>query len=292
MITVNGTELYYELAGASSVPMVLVHGSWADHHTWDAVVPMLSQRFRVLTYDRRGHSHSARAPHRGSMYEDAMDLAALVDALDLAPLYVVGNSFGGSVGLLLATLRPDLFRGITVHEPPLFRVLAEDPSLRPAFLGFVERTAAVAAMLRAGDAAGGARAFVDTIAFGPGAWEMLPAPIQQTFIANAPTFLDEMEDPAGMTLDLAALARVPAPALFTRGDRSPPLFPAVVARLARAVPHALQHLFVGGGHAPHLSMPKAYVAVVNAFLIDHAEDALPQPDRAATANAPSALRGP
>jgi pimeloyl-ACP methyl ester carboxylesterase len=38
VVRVNGVELYYELSG-SGEPLVLVHGSWGDHHNWDPVVP-------------------------------------------------------------------------------------------------------------------------------------------------------------------------------------------------------------------------------------------------------------
>ena len=74
--------------------VVLVHGSWGDHHNWDAVAPMLARSFRVLTYDRRGHSRSARPVGQGSLHEDAADLAAPIEGLGLAPKHVVGNSFG------------------------------------------------------------------------------------------------------------------------------------------------------------------------------------------------------
>jgi pimeloyl-ACP methyl ester carboxylesterase len=56
---VNGVELYYELSG-SGEPLVLVHGSWGDHHNWDAVAGSPAQSFQVLTFDRRGHSASER----------------------------------------------------------------------------------------------------------------------------------------------------------------------------------------------------------------------------------------
>ena len=49
--------------------VVLVHGGWTDHRTWDLVVPHLSDFYRVVRYDRRGHSSgssrrwpSGRAP--------------------------------------------------------------------------------------------------------------------------------------------------------------------------------------------------------------------------------------
>ncbi len=63
---VNGVRLFYEVSGAGEVPLVLVHGSWGSHHNWDRVVPGLAESFRVLTYDRRGHSESERPPHRAA----------------------------------------------------------------------------------------------------------------------------------------------------------------------------------------------------------------------------------
>jgi pimeloyl-ACP methyl ester carboxylesterase len=55
---INDIRLYWELAGNSGEPLVLVHGALDDHHMWDLVTSDLSQSFRVLTYHRRGHSQS------------------------------------------------------------------------------------------------------------------------------------------------------------------------------------------------------------------------------------------
>ena len=67
-------------------------------------------------------------------------------------------------------------------------------------------------------------------------------------------------------MDLSALRRFTQPALLTGGDQSAPFFPAVVERLARALPHAARHLFAGAGHVPHLMQPAAYVEVVGGFI--------------------------
>ena len=55
------------------------------------------------------------------------DLAALIEHFGLAPAWVIGNSFGGSITLRLAGERSDLLRGVMVHEPPLFSLVADDP---------------------------------------------------------------------------------------------------------------------------------------------------------------------
>lgn len=128
---VNGVRLFYELHGGGVVPLVLVHGSWDSHHDWDLVVPRLGKSFRVLTYDRRGHSQSERLSGQGSVREDVADLAALIEDLRLAPAWVAGNSFGASITLRLAGERPDLLRGLIAHEPPLLSLLADDPIVAP-----------------------------------------------------------------------------------------------------------------------------------------------------------------
>ena len=77
--TVNGVELFYEMSGSGDIPIVVVHGSWSSHHNWDRVVPGLAKSFRVLAYDRRGHSQSQRLTGQGSVREDVADLAALIE---------------------------------------------------------------------------------------------------------------------------------------------------------------------------------------------------------------------
>jgi pimeloyl-ACP methyl ester carboxylesterase len=266
MQAVNGTTLHYELTGTSGVPLVLVHGSWGDHHNWDTVTSELARDYRVLTYDRRGHSASPPAATPGSLREDAMDLAALLEALRLAPAHVVGNSFGAAVSLRLACERPDLFRSLVAHEPPLFALLADEPATREPLAELQRRVEAVVSLLRAGDAVGGARRFVETIALGPGAWDTLPDALRRTFVGNAYTWLDELDDPDWSTIDLAALARLTLPTLLARSDDSPPFFPAVVQRIGRAMRHARLHEFAGGGHMPHRAVPAQYLEVLRAFL--------------------------
>src|SRR5574338_501295 len=117
--TINGVRLAYEIAGDGDIPLVLVHGSWVSRRSWDLVVPSLAESFRVVTYDRRGHSESERSMEQGSVDEDAADLASLIEYLGLAPAWVAGNSFGASITLRLAGKRPHLLRGVIAHEPPL-----------------------------------------------------------------------------------------------------------------------------------------------------------------------------
>jgi pimeloyl-ACP methyl ester carboxylesterase len=263
--TVNGVQLYWEIAGNSGEPLVFVHGSWVDHHNWDAVVPLFSQSFRVLTYDRRGHSQSERPASQGSIHEDVVDLAALIEALELAPAHIVGSSFGGSIVLRLAGERPDLFRSLIVNEPPLFGLLAGEPGGQEILQAIKPGIDAVEQRLEAGDTEGRVRAFVEII-FGSGMWEQLPPEVKKTVIFNAPTFLDERRDPESLSIDLAGLRRFRHPALLTHGELGPPFFPPIVAKIASVLPQAELKTFAGVGHEPEDSHPELYVATITEFI--------------------------
>lgn len=261
---INGVELFYELSG-SGEPLVLVHGSWGDHHNWDAVVSTLAESFRVLAFDRRGHSTSERPAGQGSVFEDADDLAGLIDELGLAPAHVAGNSFGAVIVLRAATRRPEVFRSLIVHEPPLFALLA-GTELEAALAEVQRRIDAVVRLLEGGDHEGAARLFAETIAFGPGAWdEQLTPEMREVFIANAPTFLDEVRDPDALQMDLNALAGFDRPALLTSGTESAPFFGPVVDLVAEPLPRSERVTIDGGDHAPHLSVPGRYVELVRTF---------------------------
>src|SRR4030095_3938376 len=120
---INGVKIFWELTGMKGDPLVFVHGSWGDHHNWDKVTGELAKTFRVLTYDRRGHSRSERPPGQGSVDDDAADLVALISFLNLSPAHIAGNSFGATIVLKTAAKRPDLFSSMIIHEPPLFGLL-------------------------------------------------------------------------------------------------------------------------------------------------------------------------
>lgn len=268
--TVNGVRLFYELTGTGKVPLVLVHGSWDSHDDWSLVVPGLADAFRILAYDRRGHSMSERPTGPGNIREDVADLAALIEHLGLIPAWVAGNSFGASISLRLAGERPDLFRGVIAHEPPLLSLLEDDPALAPMLKEVNQRIGAVVERIASGDHAGAAEQFVESVALGPGTWAQLPPDIRQTHTVNAVTFLDETRDPERFAFDLQWIRGFSRPALLTLGDQSPPMFAPVIAKLAAASPRVEVLTVPGAGHIPHVTHPDAYVEAIVGFTRKHA----------------------
>ncbi|NQU86196.1 MAG: alpha/beta hydrolase, partial [Mariniphaga sp.] len=74
---VNGTKLYYEVAGQRE-PLVLVHGNFGDCRHWDFNFNELAKKFKVIRYDVRGYGKSDSSP-KGFEYADHDDLKALMD---------------------------------------------------------------------------------------------------------------------------------------------------------------------------------------------------------------------
>jgi pimeloyl-ACP methyl ester carboxylesterase len=163
---------------------------------------------------------------------------------------------------------------LIAHEPPLFPLLA-GTELEPALEEADRRVDAVIALLERGDDEGGAQLFVDTIAFGPDAWDTQLTPeMREVFVKNAPTWLDETRDPDGLQMDLDALSSFDKPALLTSGTDSAPFFGPVVDIVASRIPRADRVTIQGADHVPHISIPDQYVQLVTTF--SHSESVEPR----------------
>jgi pimeloyl-ACP methyl ester carboxylesterase len=199
------------------------------------------------------------------VHEDVADLAALIEHVGPGPAHVVGSSFGAVIVLRLAVARPDLFRTLIVHEPPLLALL-DGPEAGTVLRSVRERMDAVLALLRAGRAEAGAQQFMESIAFGPGAWAQFPHELRQTFVFNAPTFLDEERDPDSRRMDVGGLAAFSRPALLSQGESSAPFFALILDRLAPALPTAQRRVLAGAGHVPQVTHPEEYVETITSFI--------------------------
>lgn len=258
----NETGLHYERSGAGE-PLVLVHGSWVDGSTWDAVRPALARSFDVVSFDRRGHSRSPPAPAAGTIHDDVADLAELIETLNLQPAHVAGASWGGSIALRLVATRPELVRTVSVHEPPLFDLL--DDRDWPELTELRAVLAEVAERLEAGDHDGAARLYFDRIALAPQGWDGFEPARQAMLMSNAATYLGQCRDPDALGFELGSLRAFTGPALITYGDRRPPMFRRIAELVLQAMPEARARLIRGTAHDPQVTHPDAYVEAIEAF---------------------------
>ncbi len=127
---VNGTSLAYYGIGKGD-PLVLVHANLSDMRSWNSIANTFAEKFRVIVYSRRyAWPNEAIADGVADPWKThADDLAALITNLKIAPAYVLGNSTGATIGLLLAREQPELLRSLFLEEPPLISLfLPKTPS--------------------------------------------------------------------------------------------------------------------------------------------------------------------
>ncbi len=123
-IDLNGVRHHYVSKGEGP-PVVLVHALGGSLHSWYGVMENLAMHHHVVALDLRGHGRSATASGKLSIPVFADDVAALIAALELPAVTLVGHSMGTLVAQHLASTQPELVDnlvlvgGISWFEPPL-----------------------------------------------------------------------------------------------------------------------------------------------------------------------------
>lgn len=112
-ITLHDTLIYYEITGEGD-PLLLIHGLGSSGRDWELQVPHFARQYRVITVDVRGHGQSGKPKGPYSVPQFAEDVAALIEALAIAPAHVVGISMGGMIAFQLAVTHPTLIRTLTI----------------------------------------------------------------------------------------------------------------------------------------------------------------------------------
>jgi esterase len=105
----TGTVSLHYVEHGTGEPVVVLHGLFGSSRNWQTAAKRFSTAYRVITVDLRNHGDS---PHTETMSypEMAADVSALIDALDMAPVTIVGHSMGGKVVMTLALTRPQQLR--------------------------------------------------------------------------------------------------------------------------------------------------------------------------------------
>lgn len=130
-LAVDGARLYYEVSGSGPV-MVLIPGGAADCAIFSRLVPLLTDRYTVVTYDPRGISRSPRddPDQTVSVQSQVMDAHLLLAEVTGEPAVVLGSGGGGITALELATHHPEQVHTVIAHEPPLIETVPDRVRLR------------------------------------------------------------------------------------------------------------------------------------------------------------------
>ena len=116
-IEFDGFTLRIAEYGAGAKAVLLVHSSLGSIEDWEAVVPLLDKKYRVIVIDRPGHGYSADPPAPSSVVLNARAVRALIAKLRLDDVVVVGHSYGGTVALKLAMDNLPVLKGVVLVAP-------------------------------------------------------------------------------------------------------------------------------------------------------------------------------
>lgn len=107
--TINGAQIYYEMAGTGR-PFVMIHAGVADRRQWNNEFAFFAQDYQVLRYDLRGYGKSE--PVAGE-FNHMDDLVALLNMLELhEPLIMMGCSMGGGLAMDFTMTHPSRVKAL------------------------------------------------------------------------------------------------------------------------------------------------------------------------------------
>jgi 3-oxoadipate enol-lactonase len=104
----NDVRIAYRTDGSEDAPtVVLVNSLGTNLHMWDSQIAPLSQHFRVLRYDFRGHGASSVPSKPSTIEQFGLELLALLDTLQIERTHICGLSLGGIVALYFVSHYPE-----------------------------------------------------------------------------------------------------------------------------------------------------------------------------------------
>ncbi len=238
-IEAGNTQVAYS-SGGKGPPLVLVHGTAADHSRWAPVLPALEERFTVYAIDRRGRGGSGDSDDY-AIEREFEDVAAIVDSLG-EPVNLLGHSYGGLCALE-AALRTRNVRKLVLYDPGIEVAGGE---IYPHEV--VER---LDALLEEGDRDGVVETTMRRVAgLTPEVVEYMRAqPVWQARLNAAHTIPRELRAVKSYRFDPERFENLATPTLLLAGGESPAALRKAAEAVDEALPDSRRLVMPGQGHA-------------------------------------------
>lgn len=266
-VTARGIRTRVVESGSERAPaLVLVHGLFASHRSFEDILEDLGERFHVIAPDLPGFGESEKpGPARYAYDVEAFaeSIADLIAAFDVGRAAVLGHALGGAVAITLAAEHPELVQRLVLEDAlvyPYAPGFRQRLPLVPVVGGFVFKQLYGRRLFRS--------LFCDTY-YRPGFEPALERVDWHYDAFNSPSARESAHTVMRATLDtrpvVARLSRIVAPTLVVWG-REDRVFPVPSApRLAREIPGAKLEI-MDAGHAPHEERPRELSMLVTEFL--------------------------
>lgn len=252
----DGTEIAYWRSG-SGPPLVLIHGTTADHTRWSPVSPALEQNFTLYAIDRRGRGQSGdTVPY--AIEREFEDVAAVIDSIP-GPVNLVGHSYGAICSLEAALLTKNIAK-LVLYEPPI-------PAGVEIYPPGVSRR--IQALVEKDDRDGALTTFFREIVRMPDQeLAMLRSlPVWQARVAAAHTLPRELLADEHYRFAPARFAELNLPTLLLLGGKSPSFFGKAIELVQAALPDSRVVVMPGQEHAAMNTAPELFTAEVVKFLL-------------------------
>ncbi len=273
--TISGYRIFYAVFGPEGAePIFLLHGFPSSSYDFHRVIPILSERYRVIVHDHLGFGLSAKpVAHSYSLLEQAEVAISLYRELGLSRGHLVAHDYGTSVATELCARRerglcPIDFTSLVLSNGSVHIELAEltpsqrllqRPTLGPIFARLSVKAIFLAQLRRI---LGHPRAMSDADL--DAMWEGLT---RDDGLARLPAISSYIEERSRFRERwIGALERLDLPTLVLWGDRDPVAVPAIAEALAREIPDAELRYLPGIGHYPMLEDPERWARELLSFL--------------------------
>ena len=254
----DGTVIRYLRRGGGGPPLLLIHGTNANHSAWSQVVPALETHFTVYAMDRRGYgsSEDAQSYHFESEIED---IQALVDAVREGPANIVAHSYG-AICALEAAHRSRRVHRLALYEPPI-------PTYAGAYYGR-KSIEAIRRLVARGDWEAAVETFYAKIVrLAPSELAaMRSRPGWGEHARTAQKILRELESVDRYQLKPERFRDWITPTLLLLGGDSARPYRATAAKLNAALPGSAIAILEGQRHAAVSSAPAMFVREIVAFI--------------------------
>lgn len=262
-------ELYTESYGEGP-PILLLHGFGGTTYTWRHLVPQLSERNRVILVDLKGHGRSPKPRDDAySLFDQADLLMDFIRDKDLRDITIIGNSYGGGVGLITTLkLRDAQEAGVErlilidsigyPQRPPFYIAILRIPFIGPLSLALVSPEVSARMVLK--------EAYFDDSKIPEEAIEEYARPLREPEGKYALVQAARQAIPSNIDslVNLYRTIETPTLIIWGRDDEIIPL--SVGKQLVEALPNATLRIIPECGHVPQEECPEVLLPMIRAFL--------------------------
>lgn len=276
----QGIRLFHQDEGAGQ-PVVFVHGLIEDYRVWNHQITPISRQYKAVAYSRR---FAVPNKNPGDIHDDTVennvtDLIGLIKNLNIAPIHLVGRSYGGLIATYFAYKHPELLRSLTLIEPTVFSVFIENPksAIQRLILLLTHPSVARDALkfesnvlkqsvntLKHGDPQSAVRILVDGDQGRSGAFEQFSERFRNMAVENATSIY--VFETNWYVLKKEQISQIKIPTLIIRGENTNKSSRHISDSLHKLLSNSAEAVITRSGHFPQTENPEELNSKLLEFL--------------------------